>query len=120
MDTHFEKALEKVHQLEVLLSERENVITDLKKELAQYQTQQDDNAFNEDSVTIGLESQTLAPVQQAENDLLQKDLVIRNLEKQIDVQKQRARDDGNRYAAIIEKQACRIRMLTSLLQTRNR
>jgi hypothetical protein len=120
MDAHLDKALEKVHQLEMLLSERENIITDLKKELAQYQTQKNDNAFKKHSVTNGLESQSLAPGQQAENDLLQKDLVIRNLEKQIDVQRQRARDDGNRDAVIIEKQACKIRMLTSLLQTRNR
>jgi hypothetical protein len=59
-----------VQHLKILLSEREK--KDLKKGLAKYETQKDDNTFKKDNVTNGLDNQSFVPGEQAENDVLQK------------------------------------------------
>jgi uncharacterized protein (DUF3084 family) len=94
IEEHLCKEIEKVHKLEMLLSEREKIIIDLKKELANYQIQKD--------------------------YMLQRDSIINYLEKQIDVQRELKANYRNKDAANIEKRGCRIRMLTNLLQSKNR
>lgn len=101
------EAMENVHKLETLLSEREKVISDLKQELANYQIQEDDR-------------QTFTQQQQARNYISRKDSITRNMEKQIDVQKELETNYIKKDPGIIEKQACRIKMLTNLLQAKKR
>lgn len=113
MDAQLNKIMERVNHLEMLLSKKENTKIDRKNELVKYKTQENGEDCNGNSFTNGMELQLLPKEEGKESNL-----VIRTLEKQIDVQMQRTIADKNKDAAIIEKQACKIRVLTGLLQAK--
>lgn len=114
----FPKIMEQINQLEIVLSEKENTTIDSKKELVKYETQEDVNVCNNNSVTNGFEEQSLEKQEQAQNGLMQRNVVIRTSEKQIDAQMQSKNADRNKDATITEKQACQIRILNGLMQAR--
>jgi hypothetical protein len=82
----------------MLTPEEKDIEIDLRK-LVKHQIQENGIVCHNNRVTNGLEKQSLAIQQRAENTLLPKDLVITSVD-----------------AVMVEKKACRLRMLTNAVQ----
>jgi hypothetical protein len=107
-----------VHELQNLLLERKKLIHDMEIKLTKQQIRKDGDVCSQDRAIRQLEMQLCAVQQQADNDLLQKDYIIRSLKVQMANEIQRAKHHRKSDAAIIEKQACKIRVLTNIQQSR--